>query len=240
MSAEKNNLGFQSLHVIYFTVFKEFVSETCLGMLEIYGEVEAITFVRHITAGLFQFPQISIRILFFIVMTVSGFLFEELDQEIMEITATEGITEDFQLSSQLENWKYKYNLVCNLVGEIQNFFGLIIFINIIWVFIESIVSFHESVTIYAFFIFMRRYDFPVVLRDLYLIEHSLHKLSESEIRYAQDYIYTYNCKGLLLQYYLVATTVFSRSYYMYPMRLFRLWFRLLMILIPCCRTKNRV
>ena len=88
-------------------------------------------------------PQLTIRGLFFILVSVARLLFQELGKRAEALAAKSSKMEEAELSAKLENWRKCYEVVCRLVDAINDNFGLLISIYFILIFYNSIVKLFE-------------------------------------------------------------------------------------------------
>ena len=174
-------------------------------------------------------------------------LFEELENRVESIFITfRNKNKHFEFnevfSGQLEDWRHDYDIVCQFVDQLNKSFGHIILIIIAYTVSESIATFYESVSEYAYTvqIFMA-FDIKGMMKEvnsttvlLKLENHTL-KSHANKIENLENFH-----NFLLIVASLVEVFKFFVQLSKHFHQTFQLWFRLLIILVPSYRMTKKV
>lgn len=98
-----------------------------------------------------KLPGISIRVLYFVLISTSCLICEEMSNKLGNIATK------FQQESQidcglLENWRYQYHLTSLMVDKISSIYDLIVLLNLHCLCSLSILYFCSAVLMYAFLV----------------------------------------------------------------------------------------
>ena len=95
------------------------------------------------------FAELLIETTFYVMTSTAALLFEELQTKMKEISVkSNGNQSDFsQLAYQLDQWNKHHDLVCRLVDNIDDCFGLVLLITVGHIFITYSTSFSELVRV---------------------------------------------------------------------------------------------
>ena len=205
--------------------------------------IDQIDFITRRLINWFYFPEISIRMLFFILVSLALHIFEELENRIellfskFSYRPNTKMTHDF--SEQLEEWRHQYDLVCRFVDQINKSFGLIILIILAYSVAVSIATFYKSITVYSYIVqIFLTFDAEEMIKNLNSTAASLNldPILDNEVIDMIKICYTSletmvsvtnswkNFDQLL--------TLFHQSV--------KLWFRLLIVLVPSYRMAKKV
>lgn len=217
-----------------------FIQDLLLEMCYIQVQIRKIglnnwkVFFSHLAMRSIYLPNMSIRILFFTLVTITKLFLIELCNEVKQIA----VLPENLLAPSLEDWRRRHELVARLVEQINENFGAILFIDLTWIFLTSIITFSSIILSYAFMLTVSfQFDMNRMCSDIILLELNL---DPNSLDYSTIYNFIHSTNRHILQEYCILDSMsyFSaiKSLIIFAM----IWFRLLIILISSCHIKEQV
>ena len=105
--------------------------------------------VPTISALISQLAEIGVRTTFMVIASTAALLYEELDEEITNVSLetsdpeTSSSYDHQRLSKNLDNWKAKYDLVCRFTEQINRCFGLAMLLTLSCDYLVAIIEFQN-------------------------------------------------------------------------------------------------
>lgn len=190
--------------------------------------------------NLCSLPTTSIRVLFYFLIQIPLLLFEELENMLENIAPLNLVEDKKQFSVELDRWLYLFDAVSRYVDELNNTFGLILLIDLSWIFAKSIITFCEMILSYGFIVFIPlRFDLKRMQSDFLILD--LHFSSISGITHTETLFFLNRekyFKSIVMLFYLN-----THAYHWIKLKivfLVLLWYRFLIILIPSNNMFNKV
>lgn len=179
----------------------------------------------------FHLPGMSIRILYFVLASTARLLFKELDDQLENLLLKFGTNmNENQISIDFENWRRRYELVRHYVDQLNNNFGLILLINVIWIFSESTKVFFEFILGYTFLVLISfQFDLPYMISAASLIEFNLHP-KHPGLTIAHAFFNSLNYENLKNMHSFNLKAISGLTICL--LSFFVIWLRLLVILVP--------
>lgn len=134
--------------------FKDFSLTVCSD-----NYLEKSTKYDKMWSNVIQLPQLTIRTLFFALVSTAWLLFDELHERITDIIThqpdknIQPITAS-SLSLEVDNLKFYHCTVVDLLDKVNDCFGFILLIDLFSCFTFSIVYFYYSIMIYGYIVFV--------------------------------------------------------------------------------------
>lgn len=193
--------------------------------------------------NLSSIPSTSIRILFFIFVLITQLLFKELEEKLEDAIVPRSVVgiKRNQFSFDLDCWMRFYDMVCRLVDEINQFFGLTLLIDLTWIFSKSIATFCNIILSYGFLVTIAlRYDLNRMYSDFNVLNFHYFLSSNSTTKNNNPVNSSITNYFMLLwkSYSINSPTAFAMALNIITLVL--LWLRLMVILIPSNNMQNQV
>lgn len=187
--------------------------------------------MRNIFKELLHLPGMSICVLFSILITTAQLLFKELDSKIEHLSPLPGNhSDENQLSLDVEDVMRFYELIRHYVDQVNNNFGLILLVNLIWILTESISTFFEVILGYTYIVLISlQFDFRGMMSDAWLLKLNLDPQLPGYSDF-YDFFNSTNYEDLASTYLFELKVYFGVA--VCTLRFISFWLRLLIILVP--------
>lgn len=173
---------------------------------------------------------------------MANFLFEELKWKVQD-----GFPRCGNLNKELEHAEYEleclrrhFEIICNFVDKLNENFGLILLINLAWIFYTSLCTFSDMLISYAFIIIVSaRFDLKQMSFDMRIVEMthgriSLHQTSAPYL--VNDSHLTSDFINLCYTFQVNSLVSMVRSIFVFV----TIWIRLLTIVVSSVRLRKQV
>lgn len=112
----------------------------------------------------------SIRVLYFVLASIIRLLFCELSLRVEDLISKSVTLSKSELSEELEEIRYKYDQVCQLIENVHAAFSAQILINAVWIFYNSIFKLFTFLYLGVVLFYINgRYSLSILRDDLSMI-----------------------------------------------------------------------
>lgn len=223
-------------------VLQDILLETCSDnvIVKRRGRSFGLSPLHQIGRVLNILSSTSIRTFFFVASRTAQLLFKEIENMIEDSLSRFKYDEkEYENECNFEICRRHYDTVCKFVDEVNEKFGSILLLNLVWIFYQSLCTFCEMLLSYAYIVIISlQFDLRQMFLSIFLVEFRFHDnyLKNGTVYHHFDD----HSPTQALQLYMAlemssyATILYSTSV------LATIWTRLLVILAPATHLKNQV